>query len=204
MERDLQAGLGDADPTRVGDNLLVLGGLGMLHDTSAVRALANSKNRRVSSEALLCLLRVHDYSHLADAIALMSSSPASLRTENVSQADIERAVAEISDQDAVPVLLRFVDSPTISVRRCVVKALRKIGSPQSAPALVLRLADPDIYIRYDAMYTLATIDGKLNPDWVPPLGDRDQEPKFLAKWKQWWATEGSAKYSASPPRAASH
>jgi HEAT repeat protein len=101
----------------------------------------------------------------------------------------------IDDQKAVPILLRFADSPNSTVRASVMKALRKLNDPRSVPTIVKRLDDPDFFIRYDAVFTLATIEGRQNAEWMNALGEyKTHESKYIAQWKNWWATEGAAKY----------
>ena len=63
--------------------------------------------------------------------------------------------------------------------------------------IVRRLEDSDFFIRYDAVFTLAAIEEKQDANWLPALGEyKKYESRYLNQWKQWWATEGSAKYNS--------
>lgn len=196
LEADLESGLQDS--YHVFDNLKLLSMFGNIHSTENIRKFTDSSDIRVRGMALLALLKLGDYSHLKGSLEFMSTQTAPDLAQI--QRQMKAPFDKFDDPKMIPVLLRFADSPNLFVRQSVVKALRNVGDARCVPALVRRLDDSDFYIRYDALFTIARIDGKLNPEWVPDLGGfKEHEQKYLAKWKGWWANEGSMKYSP-PPR----
>jgi hypothetical protein len=201
LEADLKAGLDDPDIDSVRHNLEILGGMKTLAQTSKIQRLADSPDLLTRGAALLALQRTGDYSRLKQCLEVMSLS-------NVPPAfgDMKTLMAstfeDIHDQKLLPTLLRYAESPNSTVRGSVVKALRQLHDPRSVATLVARLDDPEFVIRYDATFTLATIEGRVNADWAPAYGEyKEHESKYLAQWKQWWRDEGSFKYrNASPGR----
>jgi hypothetical protein len=192
LEADLQAGLQDSD--HVFDNLKLLSMFETVHSSEGIRRFADSSDIRVRGMALLALLKLGDYSHVQDSLEFMSLQGPPSMTEI--QRLMKQPFNKFNDAKAIPVLLHFAGSPTLSVRQSVVKALRNVGDARCVPELVSRLDDVDFYIRYDALFALARIDGKLNPEWVPDLGGfKEHERRYLAKWKSWWVNEGAARYS---------
>jgi hypothetical protein len=199
LEADLEAGLDDPQPQSVRNNLEILGGMKKLEQTSKIRQLAMNPDLETKAAAVLALQRVGDYSQLKQCLEMMSLSgvpPTIMEMRRLMASTFE----SVDDRKAVPTLLRFADSPDSTVRASVMKALRKLNDPRSVPTIVKRLEDPDFFIRYDAVFTLATIEGRQNPEWAPGLGEyKVHESKYIAQWKKWWTEEGSAKYRDAVP-----
>lgn len=196
LERDLVKGLEDDRMQFVEKNLQLLGALGTVRSTATakIQQLADGPDSAISSSALLTLLLVHDYSRLGEALNLMERNglPAPL---TLKQREMGMAFERINDRSVVPLLLRFADSPSALVRGAVVRALRQLDDPRSVPALIRRLDDPAFFVRYDAVFTLAAIEGRQNALWSPGLPEyKEHESTYLAKWRNWWLTEGQQQF----------
>lgn len=199
LELDLEAGLPGAKAEDLVSNLEILEGLRSLRSTVAVERLADRRDTPViRCTAMLTLLRVGDDSRLEQTLGLAANAEGNPQLASCA-GRIFSSLELISDHTTVPILVRFINSPIEALRRGVVRALRQLNDPRSVPALVSALDDPDFYTRYDAAFTLATIEDKQNTDWINSLdGFRANEPMYLQRWKSWWRAEGSAKYTANP------
>lgn len=199
LECDLVQGLTDTDDARVMTNLELLGALGHISNLTRgqLLSLADRPDLAIQSMATLALLKDGDYSRLRQALQFISQTGLSSELAMI-QGRTAGAIDKIHDSVTVPILLAYSGSPQVLVRTNVVRALRNLADPRSVPALVKRLDDPDFSIRYDAVYTLATIDGKLNSEWISAVdGYRLHEASYIARWKAWWQSEGQFKYGTS-------
>jgi hypothetical protein len=196
LELDLEAGLNDPQRQSIRNNLEILGGMEKLERTTKIRELAASPELEIRAAALLALQRVGDYSHIQQSLELMSL-PIGGGTLSEALRLLPITFESVNDRRVLPILFRFADSPYWAVRTSVMKALRNLHDPRSVPMIVRRLEDSDFFIRYDAVFTLAAIEEKQDANWLPALGEyKKYESRYLNQWKQWWATEGSAKYNS--------
>jgi HEAT repeat protein len=80
------------------------------------------------------------------------------------------------------------------------QALRAIGSPHSAAALLKALDDPNSDNAISAMQGLLSLAGSGQIGWVPTWKQFDEAPQFyVAKCREWWQTEGQQKAADRAP-----
>jgi HEAT repeat protein len=73
-----------------------------------------------------------------------------------------------------------------------------LRSTKAAAALIRRLDDPNGYIRYLAVISLAETFEK-NGEYAPNMDLFDRNPAFyIGLWKTWWTTDGQEFHPVSP------
>lgn len=194
LEDDLDAGLADPDSKEVAANLELLAAFRQLRSTRNIAKLADTSGSDLQGAALSTLLTVKDYSRLRQALQIVQQQPNTRLPAYAMRILI--GVRGISDRSTIPVLLGFVQSNSNLVRNSVAASLRRMNDPRTVPALVSMLDDANPDTRYDAAFTLATIEGKQNTDWINSFQEfQRNENGYIQKWKSWWQTEGSEKYA---------
>ncbi|MCU1299131.1 MAG: hypothetical protein JWO91_3409 [Acidobacteriaceae bacterium] len=125
------------------------------------------------------LIRRNDVSHLlllASELLMNRSTPAEQR-QNLLSAIANR----LTNPEAVPVLIRLVESADIATRRAASEALWHIAEPSSKNALIKALSDPDPDVRYHAVRALAQISGQ--DVWAPSVSEFElHQKKYLDHW----------------------
>jgi hypothetical protein len=100
-------------------------------------------------------------------------------------------LGQVTDPAALDALEGITASRYPSLRLGAMMGIRNIRNPQSARALVARLDDPDINVRYLAVITLSEIFAK-DGEYAPTMYLFDQNPNFYTGlWKSWWSIEGT-------------
>jgi hypothetical protein len=193
LEADLEAGLSDQGRNLVIDNLQVLGGLHTLRSRDAIHALVASQDTGLRGEAILALMRTHDSRAVGDALSFLSQDPPSARISNL-QLAIRNQFELVNDPATLKILHDHLASPHVLVRSAIVKALKNLQSGSSVPWLIALLDDSDTSIRFDAMVSLVLIENK-GDGWATSWPDfQANGQKYIAKWKDWWSTEGRYQY----------
>ena len=202
LELDLKAGLRDSSSERVLDSIRMLGNMKHLRSTSDLTRLLESSDLLVKTYVWQALLRLKDYSVLPAVSEFFNSQPEPphellLPRDRLFQMQYELAgeIGVIGD----PATLSFLETFAVSgkgyiLRMNALQALRAIGSPHSAAALLKALNDPNSDNAFSAMQGLLSLAGGGPIGWVPTWKQFDEAPHFYAaKCREWWQTEGQQK-----------
>ena len=129
----------------------------------------------------------------------------SLEKIDFTRADAAEALGKIGEEEALPVLVKTLESDESShTRWAAAYAIAAFGERArfAAPTLVESLNDEDIYVRGASAYAIAQITGELFPD-----ADRDDgtfrigdngEPYIVIAAREWWEEKGQFQDWDSP------
>ena len=88
-----------------------------------------------------------------------------------------------------------------NVRRAAAREIGRRGSLDAAPALIARLDDPDDGVRRTALDSLRLLAAPHDAGLVAPSPDGTGSPRGeAARWRDWWAREGSLLAAAPQAR----
>ncbi len=150
--------------------------------------LANSSDPETAFATFAVLLKTQSVEQLERFCLYLRSHRGNL--EPLSVLSIGSELGQLRDNRALPFLNELSGSNILSVRIGSMQALRAIKNPKAAPAIIKRLDDPDGYIRYLAVMSLAETFEKYG-DYAPNMELFDHNQAFyLGLWKSWWATDG--------------
>jgi hypothetical protein len=168
---------------------------------SALRILQGMENLAPETMSTLILLsRSSDADVALSAIAAMLSDERpeeverlrtylegySEKAEPVALLSIGTKLGQITDQRFIVTLEALADSRFLSIRYGALDALRKMRKRESAPALIKRLDDSDVNVRYVALITLVEIFEKTG-DYAPNMAIFEENPHYYTDlWKSWW------------------
>jgi hypothetical protein len=198
LELDLKAGLRDSTGERVLDSIRMLGNMRHLRSISELTELLGHRDQLIRAYVWQALLRLGDYSVLPAVSRFFASQPEPPHVLLMPrdrlfemQHELANEIGAIRDQTILPFLQRFaVTGKGSGLRMNALQALRAIGSPDSAPALLKALSDSNSDNAFSAMMGLLTLAGGYN-DWVPTWSQFNKTPQFYAaKCGEWWRTEG--------------
>jgi len=193
LEAVIFASLSDPDPEVARTALEQVGSLRKVQSTLAIREIAMSGPADLQGLAYVALLKLGDYSLLSESIRFVEQQVQDLDLQRL-QSGVSEAIGDTTDRRVLPTLNSLLASPNLSLRRAAARALRHIGDPSSARALVAALDDGDRDVQYDAVMALAELAGA-SPDNAPAREVFDKNPsKYLNNWKIWWETSGKATY----------
>ena len=198
LELDLKAGLRDSNPERVLDSIRMLGNMKHLHSTSDLAQLLHRSDLLVKTYVWQALLRLKDYSVLPAVSEFFDSQPEPphellMPRDRLFEMQFELAneIGVVRDPSTLPFLEAFaVTGKGFSLRMNALQALRAIGSPHSAAALLKALDDSNSDNAFSAMQGLLSLasDGPIG--WVPTWKQFDEAPQFYAaKCREWWHTQ---------------
>lgn len=194
LELDLIAGLRDADEKRRLINIELLGAMGGTAPVSALKDVISDSSPLVKIAAYTALLRLQEYSILADAAGLagqFGDDPRILQLQD----RMSLYISEIRDPKALPTLRIVARSQSDWVREAAIHALREMAAPESVPVFIAALDDPVKLIRYDAVLGLAAIEQKW--ELAPSVDVFERaESSYILAWKNWWLEAGALKYGA--------
>jgi PBS lyase HEAT-like repeat len=202
LELDLKAGLRDSNPERVLDSIRMLGNMKHLHSTSELGQLLDHSDLLVKTYVWQALLRLKDYSVLPAVSEFFDSQPEPPHELLMPrdrlfemQFELTNEIGVIRDPGMLPFLEGFaVTGKGYSLRMSALQALRAIGSPHSAAALLAALDDSNSDNAFSAMQGLLSLGGDGLIDWVPTWKQFDEAPRFYAaKCREWWHTQGEQK-----------
>jgi HEAT repeat protein len=129
----------------------------------------------------------------------------SLEKSSFIRADLAEALGKIGDEEALPALVRTLESDeNDNARRAAAYAIAAFGERArlAVPTLVESLNDEDIYVRGASAYAIAQITGEPFPD-----AERDDgtfriggngEPYIVIAAREWWEKEGQFQDWDSP------
>lgn len=193
LEADLKAGLRDPHRRLMLANLRLLGSLRKLSSVREITELLPAADPEVEGSVYLALLKVGDGSHLEDAGTFLER-PSDNAVLVWLKTRIGHAIAELRDARNTKVLLSFLHSREVLLRRSSVRALRKMQIPATVPSLIARLDDRDREVRYNAVLAMAAIEGKSAPWAFATDIYEEREAECIKLWKEWWVSEGFGKY----------
>ena len=146
---------------------------------SAFAALLKGEGPKSSTTQILARLNVYLNSY--------GGGPNSAALINIGS-----ELRQVTDQVSLPSLEALAVSRFVVIRRGAMQALRAMKNPSAAATLVVGLDDPDDYVRYLAVISLAETFGKYE-DYAPSMYLFDRNPGFyVGMWKSWWLTEGES------------
>jgi hypothetical protein len=188
LELDLKAGLRDSNPERVLDSIRMLGNMKHLHSTSELTQLLDGSDLLAKTYVWQALLRLKDYSVLPAVEEFFNSQPEPphelfLPRDRLLQMQYELAneIGVIRDPTTLPILEAFaVTGKGYDLRMNALQALRAIGSPHSAAALLKALDDSNSDNAFSAMQGLLSLAGGGPIGWVPTWKQFDGAPQFYA------------------------
>lgn len=168
----------------------LLQGLDVLDADTSPRLilLSDSKDPEIALSALAVLLKGKNPADVSRLRAYLAGYPSD--SGPIAVTSIGTELGQIRDRAALLDLEALTDSKLISIRIGSMQALRAMRNMQSAQALVGRLDDPDGYVRYLAIISLAEIVGRYG-DYAPNMHLFDQNPEYyVGLWRTWWKEEG--------------
>jgi hypothetical protein len=93
----------------------------------------------------------------------------------------------VKDPVAVPSLKKLLHVEDVETRRAAASALWHVGTKSAEGPLASALNDPDLAVRYQAVWGLAQMAGQTA--WAPNLEVfRAHEAKYVKHWHEWAAT----------------
>jgi hypothetical protein len=202
LELDLKGGLRDSNAERVLDSIRMLGNMKHLHSTSELWQLLDRSDLLVKAYVWQALLRLKDYSVLPAVSEFFDSQPEPphellMPRDRLFEMQFELAneIGVIRDPTRLPFLETFaVTGRGYDLRMNALQALRAIGSPHSAAALLKELDDSNSDNAFSAMQGLLSLAGGGATSWVPTWKQFDEAPQFYAALcREWWHTEGQQK-----------
>jgi hypothetical protein len=155
---------------------------------ASVTRLSSSTDHEVAFGAIAVALRTRS----ASSVGLLRDY---LKTYHGDDAliplmSIGEELGQINDVSALPAINQLTTSSLVGIRRGAMQALRGIKDPRSAPILIQRLNDSDVYVRYLAVATLAET-FSLYGDYAPNMQAFEQTPTvYVDRWKVWWSQQG--------------
>jgi len=158
-------------------------------DTSSrLILLSGSKDPEIALSALAVLLKGKNPADVSRLRTYLAGYPSD--SGPIAVTSIGTELGQIRNSVALPDIEALTDSKLISIRIGSMQALRAMRNTQSAQALVGRLDDPDGYVRYLAIISLAEIFGRYG-DYAPNMHLFDQNPEYyIGLWRTWWKEEG--------------
>ena len=202
LELDLKAGLRDRNAERVLDSIRMLGNMKHLHSTSELAQLLDSSDLLVKAYVWQALLRLKDYSVLPAVSEFFNTQPEPPHELSLPRNRLFEIQFELADEIGVirdPTVLAFLEKFAVtgrgfSLRMNALQALRAIGSPHSAAALLKALDDTNSDNAFSAMQGLLSLAGGGSIGWVPTWKQFDEAPQlYTAKCREWWYSEGQQK-----------
>jgi hypothetical protein len=166
-----------------------------LDTISALVPLSRSSDPDVALAAFAVLLKAKRAPYeSAEALSrLKSYLDAYSGPEPPSLINIGSELGHIDSPESLSAVEALSGSKFVEIRRGAMQALRATKNPAAAATLVARLDDPDDYVRYLAVISLAETFGKYE-DYAPSMYLFDRNPGFyVGIWKSWWLTEGGVR-----------
>jgi hypothetical protein len=208
LELDLKAGLRDSNQERVLDSIRMLGNMKHIHSTAELTRLLDHSDLLVKTYVWQALLRLKDYSVLPAVSEFFNSQPEPPHELLLPRDRLFQMQDELANEIEVirdPATLSFLETFAVRgkgyiLRMNALQALRAIGSPHSAAALLKALNDPNSDNAFSAMQGLLSLAGGGQIGWVPTWKQFDEAPQFYAaKCREWWQTEGQQKAAGRAP-----
>jgi hypothetical protein len=164
----------------------------------ALFSLTRSSDPEVAMSAFAVLVKINGAPDITEAaLTSLSAYLDSLngRSEPLALVKIGSEMALLGKANGVKsfgALKALSASKFVPIRSGAMQALRAMRNPQTAATLVKRLDDPNGYVRYLAVISLAETFGKYE-DYAPSMYLFDMNPNFyVGLWKDWWTAEGKA------------
>jgi hypothetical protein len=161
--------------------------------TSVLQTVSRSPDADLALSALAVLMKT---SGTSDLEALLRQLQVRLESyvgegEPPALVNLGTDLGQISDPRALEAVEGLSSSKFVLVRRGAMQSLRSMKTTQAAATLVRRLDDPDGYVHYLAVISLAEAFGKTG-DYSPSMYLFDKNPDFYSDlWKTWWLSQGS-------------
>jgi hypothetical protein len=216
LQRDLIAGLDDNAPDVRLANIARLGGLKLRSSAVALHRVIEIGSETERKWAIYACLRSGDLSVLPAVEKLVIAIPdhagpsivpvpteidaAPQLVEPVLRggfphpdASIAWELQNLRSPNIVPMLIRVLRAARwANVRGEALLALEKIKDPRSAPAVDAALADPDPFIRFNALVTMRLLTNASQCHEPPPeAGDAALTMK-AAECQRWWNENGES------------
>ncbi len=108
---------------------------------------------------------------------------------------VEQAIPNPTSEEDLDILEEIAATSIVSVlRNSAMLGIRKLRSPKSVPFLVEQLNAADDNVAYQALITLAEMNGK-GGEYGPSLPVYHLDPaRYRQLWLGWWQSEGQAKF----------
>lgn len=151
---------------------------------ASLRSAAKSGDMRVKLHAVASLLRRNDISEIEFAEKMLSRRPSGIAPDLIN--NLAPALHGVKDPNAIPTLVRLLESRYVEVRRSSALALRRTGSDAVINPFMKALYDNDRDVRYHAVMGLAEITKQYS--WAPARDKYDSnERHYLTYWRNWAA-----------------
>jgi hypothetical protein len=204
LQRDLVAGLEDADPSMRLANIARLGGLKLKSSSDALRGFAEHGTDAESKWATYAMLRADDLRVLpsVENILINMEQPVWGSTKTgeppagaapSGDPDLNLALElerNVHDRGAVPSLIRIFESARSEfARTSAIGALQDIKDPRALPAAAEHLNDSSILIQHHVLATIYSVTKA--PECAPPNEDANI-PAAAEQCRQWWKENGGS------------
>lgn len=147
----------------------------------ALRRAAKDSNTMLRLHAMAALLRHNDTTMLDEVVDTLLNPPPDV-PKNLVDGLGYSIRAGIKDPQAVPALVRLLESPEAEKRRIAITTLGQTRSQAATASLTKALDDPDQEVRYNAVVGLAQVTGET--DGMPSLEFfKQNEQRYLTHWR---------------------
>lgn len=161
--------------------------------------LDRSREPAIRGEALATLIRLADYTRLAEAVEFLLSERESDRAVINAKVNLSIQMALVNESELVAkYYIPLLRHPTEFIRRDAFHAVRKARARIMAPELISGLEDNNQDIRYDCVMGLAGALGRTD-DWEPSKEVfQKNECDYIRRWQTWWDSGGRNEFKNLP------
>jgi hypothetical protein len=159
--------------------------------------LDHSKDPVIRGMALTSLISGGDYSRLAEAVEILSSSPESNRLMNEKRM-LSSQMGLITNADLIAKyyipLMRHSDD---FVRRDAAHAIRQARVTNAMPEMMDGLRDSDVTTRYECLMALGEVLNRSDVLLPSRKVFAENEAKYIKDWQNWWERSGRSEFDKS-------
>jgi len=159
--------------------------------------LDHSKDPVIRGMALTSLISGGDYSRLAEAVEILSSSPESNRLMNEKRMQSSQmgliTNADLIAKYYIP-LMRHSDD---FVRRDAAHAIRQARVTNAMPEMMDGLRDSDVTTRYECLMALGEVLNRSDVLLPSRKVFAENEAKYIKDWQNWWERSGRSEFDKS-------
>jgi hypothetical protein len=193
LQFDLISGLTDSDTRRLLVNLELLQGSRHLTSAKPVVPLLRSSDPNVVIWSFAILIKNRCFDFNPQLVLFLDRLPANGPFSLLELANSLDSLA--TDTKQLPTLIKLSSSNHLAIKNAAMNLLRRMRSPQSIPAILARLDDSDVYIRFTAIKSLSEITGLEDPHYSPDLSTYLQNPAaYTTAWRQWAIANAAKKH----------
>ena len=180
----------------------ILSDLASLQKTNALPFISVLANRTtdpvVRGKALTILIRLGDFSRLADAVAFLSSESDTNQAIVIVKSALSYQMAKFNDAALIEkYYMPLFQNHNDFVRKNAAYAVRMAQVRSAAPLLIEGLQDSNEDVKYQCLMGLARVLHR-SGDWAPSreLFNKN-ESDYIGRWQTWWKAYGQSSFTNS-------